>query len=119
MSNIILAKRRSGGAYRVEFVKDSGRIRIRCSCDAGSIGRLCRHKRALIIGNTRMLSDQDQTGELQQILAWPEMQVLGQRARKYEKELAEIESRKKLIEDEEQTLLLRYANDCLDGVHEA
>lgn len=117
MSEIIQVKRNSGGAYRVEFLKDPGRVRVRCNCTAGSIGQICRHKRALIVGNASALYEPKQAQLLQEILAWPEMRRLTEHAKRYEKELAEIETRKNAILKEEQVVKQRYASDCLDGVH--
>ena len=60
MNHVILVKRSSGGAYYVEFIKDKGRLRVRCNCALGSIGQICRHKRSLIHGNTKVLYQDSQ-----------------------------------------------------------
>jgi len=117
MNNILLVKRNAGGSYRVEFIKDSGRVRVRCNCDSGSVGQICRHQRWLIAGKTRVLSDPGQAALLGEILAWPEMQLLAARAAEYEKELAVVADKKTEIEQEEQVIKRRFSSDCLDGIH--
>jgi len=117
MNHIILVKRNAGGSYRVEFIKEKDRLRVRCNCSAGSIGQICRHKRAMIQGNAKMLHKATQEKLLEEILAWPEMQVLAARAKEYEKELAAVELKINELAKEEQVIKHRFARDCLDGVH--
>ena len=119
MNHVILVKRSSGGSYHVEFIKDKSRLRVRCNCSLGSIGQICRHKRALIQGSTKMLYQDTQDKLLQEILAWPEMRILSARAKKYEIEMAEIESQITALSKEVQVIKHRFASDCLDGVHDS
>ncbi|MGB8353275.1 MAG: hypothetical protein WCD79_05265 [Chthoniobacteraceae bacterium] len=118
MNHVILVKRSSGGSYHVEFIKDKGRLRVRCNCTLGSIGQICRHKRALIQGSTKVLYQSGQEKLLREILAWPEMRVLAARAKEYESEIAEIESQITVLSKEVQLIKNRFASDCLDGVHD-
>ena len=118
MNHVILVKRSTGGSYHVEFIHDKGRVRVRCNCSAGSIGQICRHKRAMILGNTKMLYQEGQDKLLKEILAWPEMRLLAKRAREYERELAEVEFKIKALSKEEQIIKHRFASDCLDGIHD-
>ena len=117
MNHVIFAKRSAGGSYQVEFLKDANWVRVRCNCSAGSIGQICRHKRALIAGNPRMLHDPSQGKLLDEILSWTQMKLLAERAAKYEEELEAIDRKKNEIENEEQLIRRRYASDCLDGIH--
>ena len=118
MNHVILVRRSAGGFYQAEFIKDAGRVRVRCNCSAGSIGQICRHKRALIAGKTRILHDAGQARLLEEILAWPEMQALAERAAEYESDLEAIEHKKQELDKEEQLIWRRYSSDCLDGIHE-
>jgi hypothetical protein len=118
MHHVILAKRSSGGFYRVDFIKDDSCLRVRCNCSLGAVGQICRHKRALIAGNSRMLHDAAQSALLREILAWPETRLLAGHAGEYEKKLEVLERKKVEIEDAEQLIKRRYASDCLDGIHE-
>jgi hypothetical protein len=117
MSHVIQVKRSNGGTYRVEFLKGTGRVRVRCNCLAGSIGQICRHKRGLISGNVKLLHDPDQVEILAEILRWPEMLALAQNAAEYEHDMEAIRRKKSQLEAQEQLIRSRYASDCLDGVH--
>ena len=52
----IKAKSSSGSSYQVVFEIDEN-IRVNCSCDAGKIGKLCKHKTGLLSGDHGMLYD--------------------------------------------------------------
>jgi len=47
------------------------------------------------------------------------MRLLSARAREYEKEMLEVETRIKALSKEEQIIKHRFASDCLDGIHTA
>jgi uncharacterized Zn finger protein len=42
-------------SYLITFGQESGRLRMRCSCPAGELGKLCRHKAALLDGDDSVL----------------------------------------------------------------
>jgi len=119
MNHVILVKRNAGGSYNVEFIKEKGRLRVRCNCAAGSVGQICRHKRALIAGNARTLFQPGQAKLLNEILAWPEMRILAARAQNYEQELSELELKMSDLQKQQQLIKHRFASDCLDGIHDA
>ena len=59
-------------AYEVTFDRDQGNIRITCTCPAGEIGKVCRHRLAFLRGDERMLFDRGQRDDLRTVLDWDE-----------------------------------------------
>jgi len=75
MNNIsIKAKSSSGKApYMVQFIFESGTMKVKCNCPAGRFGNFCKHKFGLLRGNDYWLHDEyDEDGydNLQKIHAW-------------------------------------------------
>ena len=42
----------TGAVYEIVAVRDGGTIRLGCTCDAGANGQACKHRLALIEGDT-------------------------------------------------------------------
>jgi hypothetical protein len=92
MKAILLAKSSSGEPYNVEFLTDTGSLRVFCHCQAGVLQRMCKHKLAFIHGDTRMLFDSKQASLMSEIHSWPEFGNLKARVSEYEKKLLAIET---------------------------
>jgi hypothetical protein len=57
----------SGGSYPVQFMDDTGSLRVFCHCQAGSLQQICKHKIALLKGDAKMLYDASQEELLKQV----------------------------------------------------
>jgi hypothetical protein len=87
----VLAKSSEGGSYPVEFTVLGEAVRVFCHCQAGMNQMVCKHKIALIKGDTRMLFDAAQAAALAQARAWPQFASTQKRLAEYELALAEID----------------------------
>jgi len=73
------AKSSGDEPYQVTFIFDNGTLAITCSCKAGIFGKLCKHKTALVTGDSSMLADPEQSESLKELLnqipatAYPEL----------------------------------------------
>src|ERR1041385_5790907 len=90
MSAKLLARSSEGGSYVVEFTEIDGTLRVICHCQAGTLQQMCKHKLALLKGDSGMLHDQSQTAELSRILSSPEYAALKPRLDRYETEVAGV-----------------------------
>lgn len=54
----------------VEVTKDESGLSFFCDCPAGNWGRICKHKMALATGNDKMLFDEDQRENFNQVRDW-------------------------------------------------
>ena len=92
------AKSSSGVPYLVIFrIGATGGVSIRCNCQAGMFGKLCKHKIALLRGEADMLANTEQETELetlQKIISTTDYPVLFQQIEQIE---TEIESAKRRI----------------------
>lgn len=66
----LAAKSSSGGTYQVTFAFDGQKLSTRCTCKAGIMGALCKHRIALVVGDTTMLAKQDELADLQKVTDW-------------------------------------------------
>ena len=66
----IKAKSSSGGSYDVEFLSENESFSVHCTCKAGIVGNLCRHRRGLLMGDETMLVDPSQSGDLAIVVEW-------------------------------------------------
>jgi hypothetical protein len=65
---LILAKSSSGGCYEVSFEIIDGRLFTGCGCAAGMVQQLCKHLKAVLMGDCSMLFNPDQESDLQSAL---------------------------------------------------
>lgn len=94
-------------SYRVVFHLENGKLLIDCSCPAGEMGKLCRHKLGLLAGDSKMLSSPKQQSELEEVQLWireTRFPKLASQLKETEKELARIKKKlsqlKREIEEE-------------------
>jgi hypothetical protein len=72
MELTIKAKSSGDTPYVVAFSTDSGTLTVRCNCQAGSFGKLCKHKTELLAGDASRLYDPldiDQLNDAMELLA--------------------------------------------------
>jgi hypothetical protein len=115
----LLAKSSSGEPYDVEFTVDGELVRVFCHCQAGVLQQMCKHKLALITGDTKMLFDPTQASLLAEIRAWPQFARLQSRITRYVRELGEIEAAKAEIAKREKTTKAQMGKDLLHGDYAA
>jgi hypothetical protein len=87
----LLAKSSHGEPYKVEFSAEGDGLRIFCHCQAGVLHRMCKHKRAFIEGDIKMLFDPAQAALLSEIRSWPQFQGIQKRLEALLKQLSDIE----------------------------
>ncbi len=115
MEIVLQAKSSSGGSYDVLFRGVGDSIRVFCNCRAGVLHQFCKHKLALIKGDTSALSDPTQAGALSEIHAWSQFSDLKKRTEDYERNLARIERAKSELAREERELKVRFAHGLSHG----
>jgi hypothetical protein len=77
--------------YKVDFMADGPSIRVFCHCQAGVKRWMCKHKLALINGDSNMLFDPRQNELLAQIQLWPQYNDLKTRIQEFQNKVREIE----------------------------
>jgi DNA polymerase III epsilon subunit-like protein len=88
----VLAKSSSRKSpYKVEFMSDGPSVRVYCPCKAGVQQWMCKHKLALVLGDSNMLFDPRQTELLFQIQSWPQYSDLKQRTEEFQNKLRQIQ----------------------------
>lgn len=88
----LLAKSSSSRTpYKVEFMADGPSVMVYCHCKAGVQQWMCKHKLALILGDSTMLFDPGQTELLSRIQSWPQYSDLKKRTDEFENKLREIQ----------------------------
>lgn len=115
MKATLLAKSSSGEAYNVEFLTDTGSLRVFCYCQAGVLQRMCKHKLAFIQGDSSMLFDSNQTPLLSEIHSWPEFSNLKAHVSEYEKVLLEIEVAQGVLAKKEKAIKAEFAHGLSHG----
>jgi hypothetical protein len=50
---VFLVKGSSSDAYEITFIKDGSSLTALCTCPAGTFGNLCKHRVAILDGNTK------------------------------------------------------------------
>jgi uncharacterized Zn finger protein len=82
--------------YSVYFTLENDRMYISCSCPAGRFGKFCKHRIALIQGNSDILYDDSQDEDLYQICDWIQksefLDLIFERS-KFKTELREAQAR--------------------------
>src|SRR6266446_2278697 len=115
MKTTLLAKSSSGEPYKVEFMTDETCVRVFCHCQAGVLQQMCKHKLALIKGDTKMPFDSKQEMLLSEVLAWPQFSDLKVRTGEYEKKLKEIEFAKVELAKAEKIIKAEFARGVTHG----
>jgi hypothetical protein len=115
MKTKLLAKSSSGDSYDVEFAVEGDYVRVFCHCQAGVLQQMCKHKLALITGDTKMLFDSTQASLLAEVRAWPQFARLQARITRYVRELGEIEAAKAEVAKREKTTKAQMGKDLLHG----
>lgn len=88
----LLAKSSSSKTpYKVEFTAHGPSVMVYCHCKAGVQRWMCKHKLALILGDSNMLFDPGQAELLSQIQSWPQYSDLKKRTVEFETKLREIQ----------------------------
>ena len=65
------AKSSDGKAsYVVQFVRESGKLSIFCSCPAGEFGRYCKHKLSFLKGESALLTDTSDADSISAVREW-------------------------------------------------
>jgi hypothetical protein len=92
-AKITLLARSSSGSnpYKVEFMADGSSVRVYCHCQAGAKRWMCKHKLALILGDSNMLFDSRQNELLSRIQSWPQYIDLKTRTDEFQNKLRDIE----------------------------
>ena len=67
---ILTAKSSSGGTYQVTFALEGQKLSAHCTCKAGIMGALCKHRIALLAGDATMLANKDQVADMQKVAEW-------------------------------------------------
>ncbi len=56
--------------YSVVFRWEERTLKVRCSCPAGELGQMCKHKTALLLNDSTMLFDKRQADSLGKVSTW-------------------------------------------------
>jgi len=59
-----------GIAYEVDFKNTNGIVTIKCNCRAGELTKLCKHKLALIRGDSSILIDDNEDHNFIHVKEW-------------------------------------------------
>jgi hypothetical protein len=105
----------SGGSYPVEFSDDDGVLRVFCHCQAGVSQQMCRHKLALLRGDSKMLYEPSEEKLLKQILSSKAYPALKQRLDVYEQELASVERETAKLKEREKSIKSGFAYELMHG----
>ena len=109
----ILAKSRSGPAPRtVNVLKDDAGLSFFCNCAAGERGRLCKHKKAIALGDENILFNEDQRDKLEEAMQWIEQSVYPGLL----KELAELEEELTSVREKKNILKKRISRAMEEGL---
>ena len=117
MKATILAISSSGGSYNVDFEVHDGGVAVRCSCAAGEIGQVCKHKLGMIKGVAATLFNPAQLPELEAVRAWTQFASLRSRIERYEKELAALEVEKAAVSKKEKSTKAQMARELSTGIY--
>lgn len=115
MKTTFLVRGSSDVPHQVEFSSEGADLRVFCHCQAGVLQQMCKHKLALIKGDTNLLFDQAQRAALSELRASSQFKTLMQKTEDYEKQLAEIESAKNDLTKKEKKLKASFARGLLFG----
>jgi hypothetical protein len=115
MKLTIMAASSSGGGYPVDFSDESGAMRVFCHCQAGMLQQICKHKLALLKGDSRMLHDSSQEELLRSVLGSSSYPALKQAFDEYERAISNIEIEMNAIKQREKALKSGFAYELTHG----
>jgi hypothetical protein len=99
-----------GIAYEVVFKNINGIITIKCDCRAGELTKLCKHKLALIRGDSSILMDLNENDNFINVKEWIKNSAFSQLIIEHdlaEKALAEKQKELKRIKDKIEVAMRR------------
>ena len=67
MKFTVLAKSSGTNPYEVDFIIDGATLIVFCNCQAGSFGKLCKHKTELLAGDKMRLFSESEIPKLEQV----------------------------------------------------
>lgn len=89
--------------YAVQFTFDVGKLSVFCTCSAGAFGKLCKHKLALLTGDSSTLANNESIEGLKEVQKWidqsmwpillSELQISEENTRVAQSELAKIKKK--------------------------
>ncbi len=115
MKVTIQALSSSGSSYSIDFSDDGGVLRAFCHCPAGELQQMCKHKLALLKGDTKMLYEPSDEKLLKQVLSSKAYPALKQRLGTYETELMAIEREMAKLKEREKKLKTDLAYELTHG----
>ena len=115
MKVIIQARSSSGSSYFIDFSDEGGTLRVFCHCPAGELQQMCKHKLALIKGDTKMLHDASDEVLLKKVFTSKAYPALKQRLATYETELATVEREIANLKEREKKLKADLAYELTYG----
>ena len=57
-------------SYEVQFVRESGKLSVFCSCPAGEFGKYCKHKLSFLSGESTLLTDTSDVNSISAVQEW-------------------------------------------------
>ena len=66
---VFLVKGSSSDAYEITFIKDGSSLTALCTCPAGTFGNLCKHRVAILDGNTKAITS-DNADQAPKVIDW-------------------------------------------------
>ncbi len=66
---VFLVKGSSSDAYEITFIKDGASLTALCTCPAGTFGNLCKHRVAILDGNSKAISS-DNADQAPKVIEW-------------------------------------------------
>ena len=104
-----------GGSYPVEFSDETGSLRVLCHCQAGEFQQMCRHKLALLKGDTRMLFDKAQEPLLREVLNSKAYPAVIMRLAQFETQLTGVEKEMAKLKEKEKGIKKEFAYELAHG----
>ncbi|ABA89054.1 hypothetical protein Pcar_1813 [Syntrophotalea carbinolica DSM 2380] len=83
--------------YLVEVIRRNELLRVSCTCRAGELGQMCKHKNAILRGDASILVDQGDEEEMIHALQVVNKTVIPAKLADLDRRLNEIEKEKKRI----------------------
>jgi len=113
----ILVKSDSGEPHSVDLVFDNKTgISVHCSCQAGAAGQCCKHKTAVISGDSTLLFDSSQNSSWSEITKIFKESNLYDAYNNYLKQLEEIETEEVIAKKKKKNLKAMFAQKLRDGI---
>ena len=93
----LLARSSSGDPYTVSFNLEDGILTIGCECQASEHHLPCRHRLGLAAGDTRLLFDAAQKGELETAASWAQSSQLATLLENLDEAERAVEAAKRVV----------------------